>query len=184
MGIEKLDGGYERLDRKLVRKAHIFNMYEDTLKMPDGHVAIYDYLEHKGAAAVIPVLPDGKILMVKQFRNALNRYTLEIPAGGRDSLEEDYKIAAARELEEETGYKSNHLTHLIDVRTAVAFCNEIICIYVADQLEKSVQNLDEDEFIDVRAYTTEELNDMIAHGIIEDSKTVSAIMAYQVLYRR
>lgn len=180
--MEEIIGDYKRIDRKLVKQAHIFNMYEDTVVLPDGREAKYDYLEHKGAAAVIPVMPDGKILMVRQFRNALNRYTLEIPAGGRNTLDEEYIVAAARELEEETGYKSDKLTHLVDIRTAVAFCNEKIEVFVAKDLVKTEQNLDEDEFIDVKAYSIDELNQMIRDGAIEDSKTISSIMSYQILH--
>ncbi len=168
-----------RLGRKLVKEAHIFKMYEDTLRMPDGRIAYYDFLSHKGAAAVIPVLDDGRLLMVRQFRNALDRETLEIPAGGRNTVDEDYRLAAIRELEEETGYYSEKLEHLIDIRTAVAFCDEVISVFVAKDLTPTQQRLDEDEFIDVEEYTLQELTDMIRDGRIEDSKTVSAILAYK-----
>ena len=114
----------KRIDRKLVRKSRIFNIYEDTILTDDNKEVIYDFLEHKGAAAVVPVLEDGRILMVHQFRNAIARYTWEIPAGCRDSVDEDFKTAAARELEEESGYRSDDLEFLIRLKTAVAFCSE------------------------------------------------------------
>lgn len=174
-------GDYERTDRKVVKSCHIFDLCEDTLILPDGRTVIYDFLKHKGAAAVIPVLDDGRILMVKQFRNAIDRYSLEIPAGGRDSADEDFEIAARRELEEETGYKSDNLEHLISIVTAIAYCDEKIEVYVAKNLEKTQQNLDEDEFIDVKPYEVSELIDMIANGIIQDSKTIAAIMSYSRL---
>lgn len=167
----------ERIDRQLKYKGKILHFYEDTIKTPDGNVAKWDYLDHNGAAAVVPVLDDGRILMVRQYRNALDRETLEIPAGGLNANEET-KPAAARELEEETGYKSDNLELLITVVTAVAFCNEKIDIYVARDLKESKQNLDEDEYIEVQAYTTDELRKMIFDGVIQDSKTISAIMAY------
>lgn len=176
-------GDFERLDRRLVKKAHIFDIYEDTLKLPDGRIAIYDFLGHKGAAAVLPVLPNGDILMVRQFRNALDRYTWEVPAGGRNTVDEEYITAARRELEEETGYKSDNLVHLINIRTAVAFCNEQIQVFVAKDLVKTEQNLDEDEFIDVKSFSLDELNEMIKTGEIEDSKTIAVVMAYQVLMK-
>lgn len=169
---------FKRLERKLVRKAHIFEIYEDKLELPDGRTEYYDFLKHKGAASVIPVLPDGRILLVSQFRNALDRVTLEIPAGGRNSMEEPFIDAAFRELEEETGYRTDQLTHLISIRTAVAFCDEKIEVYIADNLIPSVQNLDEDEFIDVHPYTLEEIMQMIFDGKIEDSKTIASIMSY------
>ena len=94
----------KRIKRELVQKGAIVNMYKDSIELPDGKVAEWDFIEHrKGAAAVLAVLPDGRILMVRQYRNALDRETLEIPAGARDSVTEDTAICAKRELEEETG---------------------------------------------------------------------------------
>jgi len=173
---------FKRLDRKLVYKGSIIDFYKDTVQVPNGNVVEWDFIGHKGAAAVLPVREDGKILMVRQFRNALDRYTLEIPAGGLNSLTEPTKMAAARELKEETGYSSEHLELLISIRTTVAFCNEKIDIYVADGLKPGDQNLDEDEFINVEAYDVEELCQMIYEGKIEDSKTISAIMSYKNKY--
>lgn len=173
----------ERLDRALVRKCRIFDLYKDTIKTQDGHVVQYDFIWHKGAAAVVPVRADGKILMVKQYRNAVDRFTLEIPAGGKDGAEEPPYDCAMRELEEETGYRTDKLEHLIDVYSAVAYCNEKISVYVAENLIPSRQKLDEDEFIDVEAVSLEELTDMIFDGSIMDSKTIAAILAYKEKYR-
>ena len=173
---------YKRLDRKLVHKGKIIDLYEDTVAIPNGNVAKWDFIGHKGAAAVVPVTADGKILMVHQYRNALDRETLEIPAGGRDSVDEPYIDCAARELEEETGYRSEDVDFLISIRTTVAFCNEKIDIYVAHNLIKSHQHLDEDEFINVEAYTVDELMDMIYDTTIQDSKTICAIMTYAHKY--
>lgn len=167
----------ERVGRKLKYKGTILDMYADTIRTPEGHEAVWDFIDHKGAAAVVPVLPDGRLLLVRQYRNALDRETLEIPAGGLNG-DEPAKLAAARELEEETGYKSNKLSLLISVVTAVAFCNEVIDVYLAEDLIKTKQNLDEDEFIDVEAYYPEKIADMIYSGKIQDSKTIAAVMAY------
>lgn len=169
---------FKRLERRLVKKAHIFEFYEDKLELPDGKIDYYDFLKHKGAAAVIPVLPDGRILLVSQFRNALDRVTLEIPAGGRNTMDEPFVEAAFRELEEETGYRTENLWHLISIRTAVAFCDEKIEVYVAEHLIPSVQKLDEDEYIEIQPYSLEEIMQMIFEGKIEDSKTIASIMSY------
>lgn len=168
----------QRVNRELKYKGTILSMYADTISVPNGNTAVWDFIEHQGAAAVVPVTDDGKILMVRQYRNSLDRYTLEIPAGGLNSKDEPTMEAAARELEEETGYASDNLKPLISIVTAIAFCNEIIDIYVAKDLVKTQQHLDEDEYIDVAAYTPEELSQMIYSGEIKDSKTVAAIMAY------
>ncbi|MBE5852099.1 MAG: NUDIX hydrolase [Lachnospiraceae bacterium] len=172
---------FKRLERNLISKGAIIDYYQDTMQIPNGNIVKWDLIDHKGAAAALPVREDGKILMVKQYRNALERYTLEIPAGGLQSADEPTRDAAARELEEETGYKANELTMLISIYTTVAFCNEKIDIYLARNLKKSCQNLDEDEYIDVYAMELDELVQMIYDGKIQDSKTVSAIMAYKNL---
>lgn len=122
--------------------------------------------------------------MVKQYRNALDRYTLEIPAGKLDDKLEETKVCAARELEEETGYKAGNLEFLITLRTWVAFTNEKIDVYVATDLTPTKQHLDEDEFIDVKEYELEELKEMIFRGELQDTKSISAILAYDVKYRK
>jgi ADP-ribose pyrophosphatase len=116
--------------------------------------------------------------MVRQYRNAIEKYSLEIPAGGLNKGE-DMKTCAARELEEETGYRSENIEHLLDLYTTVAFCNEKIGIYYASDLIPSKQNLDEDEFVTIESYTLEELVGMILNGTIDDAKTISAILAYK-----
>ncbi len=174
---------FKRLSRELVYKGTIIDFYKDTVLVPNGNVVKWDFIGHKGAAAVVAVRNDGKLLMVRQYRNALDRYTLELPAGGLNGADEPTIIAAERELEEETGYKAvSPLEPLISIRTTVAFCNEKIDIYVANNLEKSSQNLDEDEFINVEAWDVKDLIDKIYDGSIEDSKTVSAILAYYHKY--
>lgn len=173
---------FERLERSLVAHGAIIDYYQDTIKVPNGNIVKWDFIGHKGAAAVVPVDEQGRIIMVSQYRNALDRYTLEIPAGGLQSAEEPTRDAAARELSEETGYRSDHLELLISIRTTVAFCNEKIDIYVADHLIPGNQHLDEDEYVNVKAYTVEELTEMIYSGKIQDSKTVAAIMAYKDKY--
>lgn len=173
---------FKRLKRERVYHGTIVDFYKDTIQVPNGNIVEWDFIGHKGAAAVVPVREDGKVLMVRQYRNALDRYTLEIPAGGLNGEKEPTLDAAARELEEETGYRSNDLELLITLRTTVAFCNEKIDIYVATNLIKSKQHLDEDEFINVEAYSVEELSQMILNGEIEDSKTIAAIMSYKDKY--
>lgn len=169
----------ERIKRELVHKGRIIDYYQDTVVADNGMHVLYDFIGHKGAGAVVPVRDDGKIIMVRQHRNALDRATLEIPAGGRDGADEPTITCAARELEEETGFRSENLELLISIYTTVAFCNEKIDIYVARDLIPSKQHLDEDECIDVEAYDIDELCQMIFEQKIQDSKTVAALMAYK-----
>ena len=174
---------FKRLDRTLVAHGSIIDYYHDTVKVPNGNVVTWDFIGHRGAAAVVPVREDGKVLMVRQYRNALDRETLEIPAGGLNGPDEPTVTAAEREMEEETGYKTDRpLQFLVSIRTTVAFCNEKIDIYVAEHLIPSRQNLDEDEFINVEAWNVEDLIREIYDGRIQDSKTICAIMSYYHKY--
>lgn len=170
---------FKRLSRDLVAHGAILDYYQDTIQVPNGNVVKWDFIKHQGAAAVVPVDDKGRLIMVRQYRNALDRYTLEIPAGGLNGADEPTMNAAARELTEETGYTAEHIELLLTIRTTVAFCNEKIDIYLATGLKPGSQHLDEDEYVQVGAYTVEELTEKIYAGEIEDSKTVAAILAYK-----
>ncbi len=169
----------KRINRELVYTGAILHMYKDTIETPDGRHAEWDFIAHKGAAAVVPVLPDGRIIMVRQYRNALDRMTLEIPAGARNYREEPTYDCAAREVEEETGFAAGKLEKLITLRTAIAYCDELIDVYVASDLRKTEQHLDDDEYIQIEYYTLEELQKMIFDGTLQDAKTVAALMSYK-----
>ena len=171
----------ERLSRELAYQGTVIKVYKDHVRVPNGNEADWDFIHHDGAAAVVAVQSDGKLLLVRQYRNALDRFTLELPAGKVDAPDEPKIECAARELEEETGYRSENLSLLITVNTTVAFCNERIEIYLAKDLIPSKQHLDEDEDIQVEAYTLPELLEMIRAQKLTDSKTVAGILAYQSL---
>lgn len=173
----------KRVERNLVAKGSIIDYYQDTMAIPNGNIVKWDHIEHKGAAAVIPVLEDGRIVLVHQYRNSVEKYTWEIPAGGLNGREEPTILAARRELQEETGFTTDkELELLICIHTTVAFCNEKIDIYVATDLKEGVQHLDEDEYLDVKAFTVDEIKEMIYSGKMTDSKTIAAIMSYSDKY--
>ncbi len=170
----------KRLRRELAYEGTILKVYKDYVDANGVH-AVWDYIHHDGAAAVLPVTDEGKILMVRQYRNALDRFTLEIPAGKVDSADEPRRICAFRELEEETGFrvdKPEDLEFLIRIDTTVAFLDEEIDIFVARNLKKSAQHLDEDEVINVEVWDPKDLLELIYKGEIRDGKTVAAITAY------
>ena len=169
---------YERINREL-----IIDYYKDTMKIPNGNTAKWDFIKHKGAAACVAVKDNGNIIMVKQYRNALERDTIEVPAGGIN-VGEDMDTAAMRELEEETGYRAEKSTFLISIRTTVAFCDERIDIYVAENLSKTEQHLDEDEYVEILEFSLEELLEMIQNGTIQDAKTISALLAYATYIKK
>lgn len=170
----------KRIKRELKYKGSILDFYEDTVQFADGSTQEWDFVSHRmGAACVLPVTDDGKAIMVRQYRNALDRVTLEVPAGKRDSLTEDTQITAQRELVEETGYEASSLEKMLSLKSTVAFCDEFIDVYLATGLKKvSVQKLDEGEDIDVELIDMETLRKMCFAGEIQDAKTVAAIMGY------
>lgn len=172
-----------RKERNLKYTGKVVKIYEDIVEV-NGHEAHWDFIHHDGAAAVVAVADDGKLLMVRQYRNALDRETLEIPAGKLDAPDEPKIECAYRELEEETGYRCEQLEYLMSVNTTVAFCNEAIDIFVARNLIPSEQHLDEDEVINVEAWSVEDLEDLIYSGKLTDGKTVAAITAYARKYRK
>ena len=171
----------KRIKRELKYKGTILEFYQDTMEINGSHTALWDFIKHKGAAAVVPVTKDGKILMVRQYRNALDRYTLEIPAGALDAEDEPGIVCAGRELEEETGYRCENLEWLLTLRTTVAFCNERIEVYVARNLIPSKQHLDEGEFLTVRKIPAEEALRMVLSGELPDAKTQVGILKWHAM---
>lgn len=180
-GKEESMDKFKILGKKLEHHGAIVDFYTMDIQVPNGNTAHWDLIEHKGASAVVPVDGDGKILMVRQYRGAIDDTMLEIPAGGRDSTEEDFKICAARELEEETGYRSEELHHLIDINTAAAYTSEKIVVYYAENLVPSRQHLDENEFVNIERYSIGEIEEMIYSGEITDAKTIAGVLAYKNL---
>ena len=181
-GIENGKPPVVRIGRELKYQGTILKIYEDRV-ISNGHECRWDFIHHDGAAAVIPVTEEGKILMVRQYRNALDRFTLEIPAGKLDSPDEPTLDCAARELEEETGYRAESMEFLISVNTTLAVCDEHMDIYLARDLKPSHQHLDEDEVIQVEEWELKDLEEMIFSGKITDAKTMAAILAYARKYR-
>ncbi len=166
--------------RELAYTGTILKVYRDYVTS-NGNDAVWDFIHHDGAAAVLPVMDDGRLLMVRQYRNALNRWTLELPAGKVDAPDEPRVICAFRELEEETGWrveKPEDLEFLMRINTTVAFCDEEIDVFVARGMTKSRQHLDADEVINVEPWKLEDLLALIYAGTLRDAKTVAAICAY------
>lgn len=169
----------KRVSRELVYQGSILDIYRDHMTFDNGHEEDWDFVAHRqGAAAVVAVDPDGKLLMVRQWRNALDRETIELPAGARDFPEEDMEICARRELEEETGFKAGKMEQLLSLRTTVAFCNERVDVFLATELTPGQTHFDPAEDIRLEKRSLPELLDLIYNGTIQDGKTVAGILAY------
>ena len=164
------------ISRDLKYKGSIMDIYDDTVDV-DGHIVHWDYIGKCDAASVVPLLPNGNIVMVRQYRLAVDEWTIELPAGKIDG-DEDYLVCVKRELEEEAGYKSDSIEFLCDVYTASAFCSEIVRVFVASNLVKGTQHFDRDEEVIVEEWTPDDLKKEIYDGKLKDGKTVSGLMTY------
>lgn len=160
---------------EVVFEGNLLTVRRDTVELPNGKHATRELIQHPGAVAVVPIRNDGKILLVRQFRYPVDQLTLEIPAGKLDSGEAP-EACAKRELEEETGYKAKKLRLLSSILTTPGFTNEVIHLYLAEDLVLAEQCPDEDEFIDVEVFTKEEIKKMIENGTICDAKSLLGLL--------
>ncbi|MDY6011883.1 NUDIX hydrolase [Clostridium sp.] len=163
------------INEELKYEGNFLKFVSIDVELPDGNKGNRDVIRHPGASAVLAFLDEETVLLVEQFRVALDRVLLEIPAGKLEKGE-DPKVCAYRELEEETGYKSENIEYLGTIATGAGFTDEQIHIYKATNLYKGVKGGDEDEFIEAKPYKLKEIKEMIKDGRIIDTKTISAFM--------
>lgn len=163
------------LDSKKVFDGNLLTVYCDHVELPNGKKASREFIRHPGAVAVVPITPDGRIALVRQYRYPIGATMLEVPAGKLDKGEAP-DDCARRELEEETGYVAHNLRHLSSMYTTPGFTDEMIHLYIADELTLAKQCPDEDEFLDVEIYTKEEVKKMINDGTINDGKSMLALL--------
>jgi ADP-ribose pyrophosphatase len=165
----------ELIEKKTVFTGKVLTMRYDRVRLPNGHEATREVVEHPGAVAVVPVTAEGKVVLVRQYRYPVEEVLLEIPAGKLDKGEPP-EACAHRELEEETGFKTGRLEHLATFYTAPGFTDEIMHLYLARDLTETAQRLDEDEFLAVGHYTAAEIKALLAEKKINDAKTLVGLM--------
>jgi ADP-ribose pyrophosphatase len=154
----------------------------DQIRLPNGKKATREYLDHPGAVGIIPVLKNGDIVMVRQYRHPVREITWEIPAGKLDR-KEPLLLCARRELQEETGYTSGKITKLLSFWPTAAFANEVIHIYVAKNLKPGKPNTDEDEFLNTEIWSLKKGLQAVKNGKIKDSKTIIALLSYKAFLK-
>ncbi|MCM0760094.1 NUDIX hydrolase [Sporomusa sphaeroides DSM 2875] len=152
----------------------IINLRRDEVILPNGRTATREVVEHPGAVAVVPITKTGQVVLVRQFRHPVGRIILEVPAGKLDRNEKP-EDCALRELAEETGFVANKLRKLTSMYTTPGFSNEVIHLYLAEDLVESDQRPDEDEFIKTEQYSPEQIRQMIKSGEICDAKSLVAL---------
>lgn len=169
------------IKRTEIFDGHIFKVAVDDVQLPNGlGQAKRELVFHRGAVAVLAVTPEGKIVLVKQYRKAIEDISYEIPAGKLERGEAGSELeAAARELEEETHY-TGKLELLYEFYTAIGFCNEKIKLYLATDMEKvsNPRPQDDDEVLELFELSYEECMDLVATGAIKDAKTIIALQYY------
>lgn len=172
------------LSSKTIFDGKIIHLHLDDILLPDGKVGFREYCTHNGAVCVIPLDSDGNVICVRQYRYAIGKPLLEIPAGKLDSPTEDPDDAVRRELREETGATSEKITFLGLYYGSPALLNEKIYMYLAEELSFGVSSPDEDEFLEVIRIPLEKMVDMVLNGEIEDGKTQSAVLRAQAMLER
>lgn len=163
-----------RQSTRRIHEGHIINLRMDTVRTPDGHEATREVVEHNGGVVIASLTAEQKVVLVKQYRYSIDRDLLELPAG-RIEANEDPFPAARREFTEETGYFAHQWKELSRFYSAPGFCDEILYMYLATDLEMREKKLDFDEETEVVEISLAEGWDMVMDGRIQDAKTIAGL---------
>ena len=155
----------------LIRKGRVFDFYNENITLPNGVTLDMEIIHHPGAAAIVPMIDDHTILLLKQYRHAVGGFIWEIPAGTLDQGE-DARQCAERELTEETGYAAHYFERLAEITPLPAYSDERIHLFLATGLTRASQKLDEDELLSVHRFDLHHAIKMIDDGKIQDAKTI------------
>ena len=170
-----MDMTEKTLSEKLIYKGRILDLHVDEIELPDGKKSIREVVEHHGGVCVAALTEDNCLLFVRQYRYPYHKVLLELPAGKLEK-EEDPLEAGIRELEEECGVKAGTVIPMGQVYPTVAYCSEIIHLFLAKGLQKTQQHLDDGEFLCVEKIPLDEAVRLVMNGEITDSKTVALVL--------
>ena len=166
-----------RVASEAVFDGKLLHVRRDTVRLPDGKLATREYVVHGGAVLIVPVLPDGRLVVERQYRYPLDRVFVEFPAGKLDPGEDEL-VTAQRELREETGYEAATWTPLGTIHTLISYTNEKIDLYLAEGLSHVGARLDDGEFLEIVTLGVDEMLAALDRGEITDAKTVTALLLY------
>lgn len=178
---------FENLEEKELKSEQVYDgvllkVFRDEVALPNGNTGKREYIKHNGASCIVALTDDNEILLERQFRYPFHEVITEVPAGKRDSADEDPMDAAVRELKEETGATAKEIIPLGEIRPSVAYTSEKIWVFLAKGLSFGDRKLDEDEFLNVEKVPLEDAVRDVMNNKITDSKTVCAILkAYYYL---
>ncbi|WP_100010733.1 NUDIX hydrolase [Lentibacillus sediminis] len=170
------------ISTETIYQGKVIHLQVDEVTLPNGKTAKRELVKHPGAVAVIPITKDNKIVFVEQYRKPLEKSLIELPAGKLDEGESPL-TAAVRELEEETGYTTTQLTYIASFYTSPGFADELMHLYITDQIEplEYPASADEDEFVEVLELTLDEAKQYVEGERIHDAKTNYAILYLHAL---
>ncbi|MGO9481532.1 MAG: NUDIX hydrolase [Candidatus Kryptoniota bacterium] len=172
---------FKILDHKVVYRGKVFNTIVDEIQYESGNKSVREVAEHPGGAVVLPLLPDSRVVFVHQFRYPLNQYIYELPAGKLEPNEPP-ETCAKRELEEETGYTTHRLERLTAIYTSPGFCDEKLHIFLARDLHKGKQRLEEGELgLSLKFIPMVEAFHMVRTGEIVDAKSIAGLFFLEKL---
>ena len=167
-----------RIDGETLFSGRLLVVRRDNVRLPDGRTAVREYIVHPGAALIVPVLDDGRLLLERQFRYAAGQHFYEFPAGKCDPGE-DPLATAQRELAEETGYRAREWEYLSTIHPCHAYSSEAIALYVARGLEAGAATTDEEEFVDLLPVTLADVLAWVEDVRITDAKTICALFFHR-----
>lgn len=171
----------EKIGERAIYRGKILNVRIDRIR-EDGIEYDREIVAHNGSAVVVPVFDDGTVALVRQYRHAAGEYLLEIPAGSLEK-DEDPKLGAARELEEEIGVVADSIEKLTEFYVSPGFLSELMHVFVATGLTEVGQKLEYDELLTVERFSFDALLVMIRNGEIRDAKTICGIILAAELLR-
>ena len=171
----------KQIKAEYMYKGRIINLRRDEALLPNGNTALREVIEHPGGVCVAAITENDEVLMVRQFRYPYSEVVLEIPAGKRDSADENPLECGKRELREETGATAANFIPLGELYPSPGYCGEIIWLYAASGLSFGNQDTDEDEFLEVEKIPLKKAVEMIMNGEIKDAKTQAAILKLNLL---
>jgi len=174
----------ERVSHKLKYHCSFLDLYEDEVRLPNGKLTSRVYIEHLGAAAVLPITKDNKVVLTKQFRYPIGQVSLEVPAGKKDEKGEESILCAKRELEEETSYVSENLIFVQRIYNCLGYSNEAIDLFLALDCtyKEDAKSADEDEFIERVVLSIDECKKLLKEGSLTDVKTALLLQHYLLEY--
>jgi ADP-ribose pyrophosphatase len=166
-----------------IYEGKILNLRRDKVQVKDNKTSYREIVEHNGGVALAAITPEGKMVMVRQYRKAAEKAVLEVPAG-KIEKGEDHRLTAERELKEETGYSAEKIEFITSFYSSIGYSTEVIYLYLATGLTPGETDFDDNEAIEILEYDFPELKKMIFSGEIEDAKTLAAILLVESITER